>query len=137
MCQDYRPGHVLVLNPEMLEQCGALCSVLLKKYKVKGNHFFYISDKKDREFLLTPLFTNGGDHRFPVPQEALKGAAEFLGKSFHYFKGTEPKFDQVWVASEEAIAAAAKEAGDLSSPECRNSIKKGVIPEYEYPQKIK
>lgn len=133
----FRRGYVLVLRPETLKQNCAQCYVREAKLAVEGDHFFLITDvAKNGNFLLTPLFTKGGKHRVAIPEEAMVGSEEFRKKVFHYIKGTSPEFDQVWVASDTAIAAAAVQAGDLSTPQNRNRIADTDIPKLNDPTEI-
>ena len=133
MCRTDRRGLVLVLNPAALLLHGATCHVFNKSWAVQKSRFFlFVREADDGNFWLTPLFSKSGLHRVLIEKVAMLGHPKFLKKTFYYILGTEPKYNQIWVASKAAISEAAKEAGDLSTEEEPNSIKDDAVPDLTF-----
>lgn len=121
LIQDIAVGLSLHLDPQRLEQEGALCTDP-PGVRVEGQHFFLCIEVSGNTSKWVPLFTAANAGRLPLPETGRAGHSKWVRGTFHYHTA------QVWSASAQAVANAAARAHDKSRRGTRNTLAAANVP---------
>ncbi len=113
--EELRPGLVLHLDPNALEQRGGqfTCS---PSHRVKGGHFFILLVHEDDAWTMAPLYEEDRRKaRVPVGRDR-SGHGKWTDGTFHVDRL------QTWSAPPAAIIKAARAGDDRSAPGARNRL---------------
>ena len=121
LVQDIVVGLSLHLDPQRLEQEGALCTDP-PGVRVEGQHFFLCIETSGDTSKWVPLFTAANAGRLPLPKVGRAGHPKGVNGTVHYHTA------QVWSASAQAVANAAARAHDKTRRGTRNTLATAHVP---------